>query len=57
MSSMTVQCKGSGSSPRTFTTNKKAQCGYCQKSVEISGTGKLRKHTVRKTKAQMRAGR
>lgn len=58
MSALTVQCKGSGSSPRSFTTNKKAHCGHCQKSVEVSpSTGKLRKHTVRKTKAQLRAGR
>lgn len=54
MTAMTVQCKGSGSSPRTFTTNKKAMCGHCQKSVEVSSTGKLRKHMVRTTKARLR---
>lgn len=58
MSQLTVQCKGSGSSPRSYTTNKKATCGHCQKSVEVApSSGKLRKHTVRKSASQLRQGR
>jgi len=41
-----------------MTTNKKAQCPYCQKSVEVApSNGRLRKHTIRTTKAKLRAGK
>lgn len=58
MSAITIQCKGSGSSPRGMSTNKKAICGHCQKSVEVSSSsGKLRKHMIRTTKSKLRGTR
>lgn len=58
MTMMNVQCKGSGQAPRNMTTNKKAQCPYCQKAVEVApSNGRLRKHTIRTTKAKLRAGK
>lgn len=57
MTQVTVQCKGSGQNAGASHNAKKAQCKFCQKSVPLASTGKLRKHMRFTTKAKLRQGR